>query len=92
MGTGRVRNAVDRPRIGDIARYGARAVVVVAAVAQLAGSALAPAPATTAPSHPAAVAHHTQADLIDLDGIGAVRAAFNADHGWTRLLLTFSPT
>jgi len=56
----------------------------------------APAPGAAAAdrgrAHPAAVAHHTQADLVDLDGVDALRAAFNADHGWTRLLLTFSPT
>lgn len=33
-----------------------------------------------------------QTDLIDLDGPSLVREAFNADVGWPRLLLTFSPT
>lgn len=92
MGTGHVGHAVGTPRRGLGARYVARAAVIVAAVAQLAGSDRPPAVATTAPSHPAAVAHHTQADLVDLDGIAALRAAFNADRGWTRVLLTFSPT
>lgn len=33
-----------------------------------------------------------QPDLIDLDGPALVREAFNADVGWPRVLLTFSPT
>ena len=41
---------------------------------------------------PAAPADHTQPELIDLDGVAGIRAAFNADVGRTRLLLTFSPT
>lgn len=92
MGARRVGRTVGTPHMGVRARYVAWAAVIVAAVAPLVGSAWPPAVATTAPPHPAAPADHTQPDLIDLDGVAGIRAAFNADVGRTRLLLTFSPT